>query len=166
VIARTAGENLGAITYYFGSKDELVATALAHELRDWIQPALDRLSEAGDPVTRLLGAVTVLNARFDEQRDRIPGLLEAFVHAARHSNSRDPVAEIWIAVRTQLSTVIAELQSLGTVPTWVQPEAMAALIVAVAAGTVVNETVAPGEVGHREVAGQFANLLVNARTDA
>lgn len=166
LITQTAGENLAAITYYFGSKDELVAVALADELRDWVQPALDRLAEPGDPVTRLLGAVSILNAMFDEQRDRIPGLLEAFVHASREHESRGPVAAIWVEVRATLAAVIGELRSRGAIASWVQPDPMAALIVAVAAGTAVNETVAPGGVGHREIAAQFASLLVNAGADA
>jgi AcrR family transcriptional regulator len=166
LIAESAGENLAAITYYFGSKDELVTVALTDELRAWVQPALDRLAEPGDPVSRLLGAVSILNAMFDEQRDRIPGLLEAFVHASREQASRDPIAATWVEVRTQLAAVIDELRSHGAIPVWVEPEPMAALIVAVAAGTVVNETVAPGGVGHRQVAAQFVSLLINVRTDA
>ncbi len=43
---------------------------------------LELLDEPGDPATRLLGAVSALNATFDEQRERLPGLLEVFVHAA------------------------------------------------------------------------------------
>jgi AcrR family transcriptional regulator len=166
LITETAGANLGAITYYFGSKDDLLAEALADELRDWIQPALDRLAEPGDPVSRLLGAVTVLNDMFEQQRDRVPGLLEAFVHASREQESRGPIAAIWAEARTQLAAVISELQARRAIPTWVQPEPMAALIVAVAAGTVVNETVAPGGIGHRDLATQFTSLLINARTNA
>jgi hypothetical protein len=103
---------------------------------------------------------------FDQQRDRIPGLLEAFVHAARDSDPRHPIAVIWSEVQTQLAAVIAELQTRGAIPTWVQPEPMAALIVAVAAGTVVNETMARSGVSHHQVAGQFTKLLISARTDA
>ena len=39
---------------------------------------------------------------------------------------------------------------------------MAALIVAVVAGTVVNETIDPNGPGHRVVAAQFAGLLLHA----
>jgi AcrR family transcriptional regulator len=50
-ITDAAGVNLAAITYYFGSKDDLVSAALADELRDWIQPALEQLTGGtGDPV--------------------------------------------------------------------------------------------------------------------
>lgn len=165
MIAETAGENLGAITYYFGSKDTLIAVALADELRDWVQPTLDRLSESDDPILRLLSAVDSLNATFEQQRDRIPGLLEAFVHAARSSDTRDPIATIWNDVHTKLSAVITELHDRGAVPTWVQPASMAALIVAVAAGTVVSATITPVDGRHRQIAAQFTHLLINVSAD-
>ena len=56
-ITDLAGANLAAITYHFGSKEGLVAVALAAELEGWTQPVLELLDQAGDPATRLLGAV-------------------------------------------------------------------------------------------------------------
>jgi AcrR family transcriptional regulator len=163
-IAERAGANLGAITYYFGSKEQLVAVALAAELHDWTQPVLDLLAEPDEPATRLLGAVTALSETFEEQRDRVPGLLEVFVHAARAPDAENPVAATWQHLRTQLAAVIAELRTRDAVPDWVEPGAMAALIVAVAAGTVVSVTVEPERVSHRDIAGQFAALLLTAGT--
>ena len=163
-IADEAGANLGAITYYFGSKDQLVVAALAEELRDWLQPVLELLGAGRDPATRLMDAVNALNETFDEQRDRAPGLLEVFVHAVRDPSSSNPVARIWTDLRTQLAAVIAELRATGVVPTWVAPEAMAALILAVGAGTVVSATVEPDRVDHRAIAAQFASLLLAAGT--
>jgi AcrR family transcriptional regulator len=164
-IAHAADANLGAITYYFGSKEHLVAVALAEELHDWMQPVLDLLADSNDPVTRLLEAVSALNAIFDQQRDRAPGLLEAFVHAARDSDARNPVARIWADLRTRLGQVIRELRASRAVPGWVAPDAMAALILAVGAGTVVSVTIEPDGVGHRGIAAQFASLLLAASTN-
>ena len=166
VIAETAGVNLAAITYYFGSKDELVAAALAEELRAWTQPALDRLSAPDDPARRLLGAVEILTAAFDRHRDRVPGLLEVFVHTARDRDPRNPIVAVWTEVRHRLESVIDELRAGAVIADWVDPSAMAALIVAVVAGTVVNETVDPAGPGHRLVAAQFAGLLLQARPAA
>jgi AcrR family transcriptional regulator len=161
-IADAAGANLGAITYYFGSKEHLVAAALAEELRSWTQPVLDLLADAGDPATRLLEAVNTLNETFDEQRYRAPGLLEVFVHAARDPDTSNPIAHIWGELRTRLTTVITELRSSGAVPGWVAPNGMAALILAVGAGTVVSTTVDPDGGDHRAIATQFASLLLAA----
>jgi AcrR family transcriptional regulator len=161
-ITERAGVNLAAITYYFGSKDDLIAAALADELRDWLQPALDELRQTDDPTARLLGAISILSTRFDAERDRVPGLLEVFVHGARDPAARAPIVEIWTEVRAHLRTTLEELRARDAVPLWVDPNAMATLIIAVVAGTVVNETVDPGHGAHRDVAAQFANLLVGA----
>ena len=68
----------------------------------------------------------------------------------------------WSALGDRLAAVIAELRSSGVVPSWVAPDAMAALILAVAAGTVVSVTVEPTGASHRDIASQFANLLLAA----
>ena len=162
VITDAAGVNLGAITYYFGSKDDLVAAALAEELREWIEPALAQLASDADPAQRLLGAMETLHTTFDAERDRIPGLLDVFVHAARDPAARGPIATMWGDVKTQLGEVIAELRSRDAVPAWVRPDAMSSLIVAVVAGTVVDEAVDPGSEAHRQVGVQFAALLLSA----
>ena len=163
-IADRAGANLGAITYYFGSKEQLVAVALAAELHEWTQPVLDLLAAQGEPATRLLRAVNALTATFEEQRDRVPGLLEVFVHSSRATDRENPLAAIWHELRTRLVAVIAELQASGAIPQWVEPDAMAALILAVAAGTVVSVTVEPDGMSHRDIATQFATLLLAAET--
>jgi AcrR family transcriptional regulator len=161
-VADRAGVNLAAITYYFGSKDDLVAAALADELREWLEPALAQLRETDDPVARLLGAMHALSERFDVERDRVPGLLEVFVQAARDPGAREPIVVIWNEVNAQLRATLAELRARNFVPAWVDPDAMSALIIAVVAGTVVSVTVDPEGVQHRDVAAQFATLLVNA----
>ncbi|HEY3670155.1 MAG TPA: TetR/AcrR family transcriptional regulator [Acidimicrobiia bacterium] len=162
-ITDLAGANLAAITYHFGSKERLVAVALAAELEAWTRPVLELLDEPGDPATRLVGAVSALNATFDAQRERLPGLLEVFLHAARDTDPDNPVTATWTDLRDRLTGVIDELRARALVPAWVAPGAMAALILAVAAGTVVSVTVDPDGLGHRDIASQFANLLLAAR---
>lgn len=43
-ISARAGENLAAITYYFGSKDELVSEALIRHARTLIEPVVTELT--------------------------------------------------------------------------------------------------------------------------
>jgi AcrR family transcriptional regulator len=162
-ITDLAGANLAAITYHFGSKDRLVAVALAAELDAWTQPVLELLDQPGDPAVRLLGAVSALTAIFEEQRERVPGLLEVFVHAARDPDRDNPVSATWVGLRERLAAVIDELRERAVVPDWVDPAAMASLILAVAAGTVVSATVEPEGASHRDIATQFAGLLLAAR---
>jgi AcrR family transcriptional regulator len=163
IIADAAHANLAAITYYFGSKDDLLAAALADELAEWTAPALDALAAPTDPVTRLLDAVAILDAAFEQARDRVPALLEVFVHAARDEHADGPVAGTWATLRTRLAGVIAELRDSGTAPSWVDPVAMASLILTVVAGTVVATAVDPAGTDHRAIAAQFAALLLAAR---
>jgi AcrR family transcriptional regulator len=163
-ITDAAGANLASITYYFGSKDALVAVALAAELDDWLRPVLDRLAENGDPALRLLAAIEALHEVFEAQQERVPALLEVFVQAARDESGDGVVAQTWADFRDRLASVIDELRVDGVVPAWVEPEAMATLILVVAAGTAVSVTVAPETVSHRAVAAQFAGLLLAARS--
>ncbi len=161
-ITERAGANLAAITYHFGSKDQLVAVALASELQEWTQPVLGLLDEPQDPARRLLDAIGALTATFEKQRERVPGLLEVFVHAARDPDPENPIATSWRDLRNRVASVIDELRVSGAVPVWVAPDAMAALILAVAAGTVVSVTVEPSGTSHRDIAAQFASLLLAA----
>jgi AcrR family transcriptional regulator len=163
-ITELAGANLASITYYFGSKENLVALALAKELQEWLQPVLDRLRESDDPALRLLAAVEVLNTTFETRRSQAPALLDAFVHGAQHATAQSPVAKTWASVREQLAEVIAELRVGGAIPNWVEPDAMAALIMAVAAGTVLGSAVEPTAINHRDIAAQFTGLLLAAAT--
>ncbi len=163
-ITELADANLASITYYFGSKENLVALALAKELQEWLQPVLDRLTARDDAVVRLLAAVELLSTTFDAQRARTPALLEVFVHASRDTTTPSPVASTWTSLREQLANIIRELRARGAIPDWVEPDAMAALIMAVAAGTVLSATVEPSTTNHRDIAAQFANLLIAVAT--
>ena len=162
-ITDLAGANLASITYYFGSKEALVAAALAQELDEWLGPVLDRLAEPGDPALRLFAAVDALHEIFEAQRHRMPALLEVFVDGARSGAGDSVVARTWADFGDRLATVIEELGATGAIPAWVDPAAMATLILVVATGTAVGAAVAPETTDHRAVAAQFAGLLLAAR---
>ncbi len=159
-ITELADTNLASITYYFGTKEHLVAAALARELNEWLQPALDQLKEPGDPALRLLLAVETLSATFEAQRSQAAATLDVFAYAARDPSGQSPVAKAWIDLRAQLGAVVIELRDGGTVPAWVDAEAMAALIMAVAGGTVLGAAVEPAATNHREIAAEFTKLLL------
>jgi AcrR family transcriptional regulator len=160
-VAEAAGANLAAITYHFGSKEQLLTEALAAELADWTEPALRALTGPGDASARLLGAVAILDATFEDARDRVPALLEVFVHASHRSDGRDLLGQTWVALRVRLAEVITELRAAGAAPAWVDADAMASLILAVVAGTVVASAVDVGT-DHRAIGAQFASLLLAA----
>jgi AcrR family transcriptional regulator len=159
-ITSVAGVNLAAITYHFGSKDALVAAALAEEVRSWAGPVIDVLAAPGDPAAAMLEAVRRLGDEFDAMRDRAPALLEAVVHAIRTESAE--VAALWSELRMHLARHISALRDAGAVPPWVDPEPMAALILSVAAGVTVAIAIEPDGPSHRAIAEQFAGLLLAA----
>jgi AcrR family transcriptional regulator len=162
-IATAAGANLAAITYHFGSKDDLIAEALFDELRRRLEPALELLGEKGDQVTLMLGAVERLMADFEAHRRDAPLYLEALVAATRAGTYATTARALLRKIRRLLADQLEGLRDQGLVPAWVEPDAMAALVVAVANGVALQVSIEPQGPDHRAIAGQFASLLLSAR---
>ena len=163
-ITAAAGANLGAITYHFGSKDELVAQAMLASIRDWVGPALDVLKGDMDPAQRLLEAVQQLQASYERAREMLPVYLEALVAAPRHDTVRRGAEQILGEVRGFLEAQVGELRSLGYLPAWVDPAAMAALLVSTADGIALHASLEPDAIDPSAVAAQAVQLLLAART--
>jgi len=162
-IVAAAGVNLGAITYHFGSKDELVARALLETIRDWISPALDILRRDMDPAERLLAAVDMLRRTFDEADEMLGVYLEALVAAPRHDTLRRGVETILAEVRGFLAAQLRELQAIRYIPDWVDPDAMATLLLATADGIALHAALEPAAVDPSALAAQAVQLLLAAR---
>jgi AcrR family transcriptional regulator len=164
-IAAAAGVNLQAITYHFGSKDELVAQALVHAVRRWVEPAQVALAGVGaDPVGHLLAAVVALEGAFDEARDCFPAYAEALAAAPRQEVVRAEIVGLRHELRDGLAASIRELREAGLVAAWVEPEAMAALVVAAGDGLVLHTMLDPQESTFKPTLEQFVQLLLAART--
>lgn len=161
-ITAEAGVNLGAITYHFDSKDRLIADALLDGLRMWLTPTLEVLTGPGDPVARTLSAVQTLTATFEELRSDAPMYLEALVQSRRMPLVRAGLLDLWSELRRLLADQMIVMQRNGQLVAWVDPEAMAALLIAVANGLVLQVTIDPGGTRLEAMAAQFANLLLAA----
>ncbi len=159
-ITSEAGANLAAITYHFGSKDELVAEALFDEIRRRVTPVLDALDEPGDPAQRMLGAVQELLAEFERSRRDTVVYLEALLLATRDAKYRRSALRIHRTISARLAGTIEELQAAGAVPAWVDPPAMASLILSVANGVAFQTRLDPRGPDQVAMAGQFALLLL------
>jgi len=162
-ITTTAGANLAAITYHFGSKDDLLAEALFGELEGRIAPALTMLDGDDPPEVRLLAVVQALSEEFERNPDDTVVYLEALLLAARDERYRRSALGLLESLRRRLGDTIGELVAQGQVPGWVSPEAMAALIVAVANGIALQSVLEPTGPDHRAMSGEFAQLLLAAR---
>jgi AcrR family transcriptional regulator len=163
-ITATANANLAAITYYFGSKDKLVATALLQTLREWLSPTLAVLERPGEPGERTLAAIQTLIATFEGHRSDAPVFLEALVHAPRIESLHRGLLVLWDELRSLLVDQMADMQASGSLPGWVEPEVMASLLMAVAHGLVLQVSVDPEGPALTDMAGQFAALLISAKS--
>ncbi len=161
-IATAAGANLAAITYYFGSKDDLVAAALLEALREWLAPTLDVLDGEGDATERTIAAIQTLTVTFEAHRADAPAYLEALVQSTRMTSLHAGLLGLWDELRGLLTAQMQEMQQAGRLPTWVDPPAMASLLVAVANGLVLHVTIDPAGPDLAAMAGQFGALLLAA----
>jgi len=163
-IAAISGVNLGGITYHFGSKDELVAQALLLAIRGWIDPALQALRREAPPAIRMMEAVQALQTSFETARDLLPVYLEALVHANRSDSLRRGVEELLGDLRGFLSEQIGELRESGFLPAWVDPPAMASLLLATGDGMALHAAIDPEAVDNRAVAAQAVQVLLAVST--
>ncbi|MGH2785521.1 MAG: TetR/AcrR family transcriptional regulator [Actinomycetota bacterium] len=162
-IAAAAGANLGAITYHFGSKDELVAQALLETVRGWLAPAMAILKRDMDPAERLVAAVAELQRTFTEAREILPVYLEALVSASRNDTLKRGVEELFTEVRRFLSAQLREQRDAGQLPRWVDPDAFAMLLVATADGIGLHAALEPDAVQPDALAAQAVQLLLASR---
>lgn len=162
-IAATAGANLAAITYYFGSKDDLVAAVLLEGLREWLAPAIEVLGCEGEPAERTVAAIQTLTVTFDAHRADAPLYLEALVQSTRMESLQRDLLQLWDELRQLLAAQMTEMQSAGSLPRWVEPRAMASLFIAVANGLVMQVTLDASGPELGAMAGQFAGLLLTSR---
>ena len=160
-IAAAAGANLAAITYHFGSKDELVAEALSGTIRRAFAPALDALRRDDlDPPVRLGLAVAALRNSFQAEDADAPAYLEALVQARHLPSLHAGILELAGELRRFMAEQIATQQAAGQLPPWIDPVPMATLILAVLNGTVVQAVLDPAGTDVDAVAGQFVALLL------
>lgn len=159
-IAAAAGANLAAITYHFGSKNDLVAAALLEGIREWLTPTIDVLSGDGEPAERTVTAIRMLLATFERHRDDAPVYLEALLQAPRMQPLERGLARLWADLRHLLADQMRRMKDDRLLPGWVEPEAMASLFIAVANGLVLQASVDRGGPPMADVAGQFGALLL------
>lgn len=161
-ITGEAGANLAAITYHFGSKDQLVTEALLDALRSWLTPTLEVLTSGRDAPERTLLAVQTLLGSFEEHADAAPAFVQALAQAPHMESLQSGVVGLWTELRTLLGAHMEEMQREGQLPPWVDPDAMSSVLVAVANGLVLQVVVDPNGPTMGAMATQFAALLLSA----
>jgi AcrR family transcriptional regulator len=162
-ITSEAGANLAAITYHFGSKERLVADALVEGVRSWLAPTLALLEEEGDPATRTIAAIQSLLSTLEEHRDDAAAYLQALAHAPAADPLRQGIVDLWSELRTVLAADMRAVQKAGELGAWLDPEAMSAVLVAVANGFVVQAILDPDGPAVSAMAAQFGSLMLAVR---
>ena len=159
-ITAKAGANLGAITYYFGSKNSLVAEAVVAQMQAWTQPLADALqADEQDDGGRTGAVIAALLARLGRNKREVRGVLEAVL-------APDLGRDVCDALQAHLSSfqhVVADLirhrQDGGEVPETVRPDAMAGMFTAFALGLLVQDLVDANPAPVSEIVGQLLALL-------
>jgi len=159
-ITGRAGANLAAIPYHFGTKDALLTEALIADARTIIDPVLLLLSSDRPAAERALAAAGLLKQQFETERARVPALLAAIARAPHSLEVAAGLAQLWSELRARLGNDLRALVDARRVPAWVEPDAMAGLILAVVVGVVVASVVDPHGPGHDDVGHQFLMLLM------
>ncbi len=160
-IARAANVNLQAITYHFGSKDSLVAAALTDLVRSRLDPVRAALEADGDPAERLFHALTTIRAAFAVGRDDLAVYAEAIAASSTNPELARSLGALHDELRSYLAQLIAELQRDGYIQRWVEPDAMASLLIAIGDGLAARSHY--GEPDVDGVLDQVALLLLAAR---
>jgi AcrR family transcriptional regulator len=163
-ITSAAGANLGAINYYFGSKEALLAETVGAAIERLVRPAVEALQDPDvDPVSRVLTAVARLQKAYAESADDAPAYLEVLVQSRRQPLLQARVGRLFTDLRSVLAALMHEQQGRGFLPAWVEPEPMAALLLAVAQGVVLQGVIDGDGPPQTSIADQFAQLLMAAR---
>jgi AcrR family transcriptional regulator len=160
-ITRAADVNLQAITYHFGSKDSLVAAALTELVNQRLDPIVEALETDADPAERLFEALGTIRTAFAVGRQDLKAYADAVAASSTNAELARSVAAIHDRLQGYLSRLIAEMQRDGYVQKWVEPDSMAALLVAIGDGVATQAHY--GEPDVDGVLDQVALLLLSAR---
>ncbi|MFE5334273.1 TetR/AcrR family transcriptional regulator [Isoptericola sp. NPDC056573] len=160
-ITRAAGVNLQAITYHFGSKDELVAQALTGLVTERIAPVRAALDTDGDPAERLFAALRTIGGTFAVARDDLAAYASAVAASSSHPALAGALRDLHAELVDYLATLMAQMQDDGYIQAWVRPRAMAEVLISIGDGVAMQAHY--GEPDVDGVLDQVALLLLAAR---
>lgn len=138
---------------------------MAATARRLIQPVVDALADDDkDSVEKLLAAVQQLYKVLDGNEN----LLGPYLHSLAATPTNETVATEVRSLHRELAAMLAsEMESQqhqDLLPAWIQPQAMAQLIVALVNGVAVSVAIDPTRTDPAGVGTQFTQLLLAART--
>jgi hypothetical protein len=128
-----------------------------------VEPARELLRGiSADPAERLDLAMTQLDAVISSVVDQVPAYVEALSQVPRRPELATRILALLTELRADVAAALRELRDAGMLAEWVDPEAMAALVVAAADGVAIHLALDPAGPTPAEVLGQVAPLLLAA----
>ncbi|BBZ10641.1 TetR/AcrR family transcriptional regulator [Mycobacterium branderi] len=143
-LVAASNTNLGAITYHFDSKEALLNEALAECCRRWLEQVrhASATTTSEDPWEV---AVTAAQRALEAGRPVAVAYLETWAQAERVPGLRDQLAEHYREFRSSTASLVQSIagQPAESVP---DPEALAAILVAVVDGLTIQWLLDPDSV--------------------
>jgi AcrR family transcriptional regulator len=163
-VTETAGANLGAITYYFGAKDRLLAEAAIAGLDSWMRPLGEALlgdeRDGGDRTGAVIASVLEL---LGGGRDNAWALLEALLARDVPDDVRRSVADHLSTFQAMVADLMRRERRRREIPASVNPDAMAGMFTAFALGLMAQEVIGANPAPIPDIVGQLLALLALAR---
>ncbi|GAA1458919.1 TetR/AcrR family transcriptional regulator [Nocardiopsis exhalans] len=112
-IAAASGAHLASIGYHFGSKDNLMNTAVIEATSEWgnVFDRAVRETATGSPEERIRLLVTVLFESIPEQRDLMVAGVEAYAQSPFNEDIRTALTEGHQEARRELAALILDVPS-------------------------------------------------------
>ena len=165
-IAALAGANLGAVTYYFGSKEHLIAKCFVDTATELLQSAIAVLGSDLDPTDKMTQTIALLNQLLSDQREHVLTYLRALTAAPSDTEIASQLQLLHHDIAALLSEQIERQQAAEQLPDWIRPAEMAQLIIAVVHGTLIAAAVDPDHADPNAISSQLALLLMAVRTSS
>ena len=163
-ITSAAGANLAAITYHFGSKDDLVGQAVAQQLRTWTAPLTSALTRETTDIAehdiQVASAVVEMLSRLAADTGDVNAIVALVLARPDTPGVRDAIVGWMTELRAVASAVMARQQAAGFIPPSVTPSIMAAVFTAFALGLAAQASLDPDAPATASVVGEFLGLLV------
>lgn len=139
-VAKRAGVSLGAIGYHYGTVQALLDAALAEGVRRWLEPLAAVLSQAQPPpsLEQLGPALDRFLSSLSANRPLVIAYFEALLRAERSPALRTALAGDFNALRTTLTSGIAQTLEHHPRAASPDPPTAAALIMAVFDGLIIR----------------------------
>ena len=140
-----------------------MARAIVARIEGWLSPALDHLSDEGiEPTERAMRAIVSLNDSLTALGPDRDVLLDALAAARQHPLVAQSLSDLFLRLRQRLTEHLSD-QSIG-LPSWVEPDIFAGLLIAAGMGIAMITAIDPGSPTAAAMSTQFAATLFAARS--